>query len=639
LPLAGGVTHRPGLLMRLARSLVDLSEPSHRAALKAGYSWGTVAAAVAAASEPWAQRVTRQAEEDRAEARAARSARPVDSGMPDAQIRQVAQWRADLMFDRLVDRGEAGSVRDVLAWLNAQVVGLGARPFELRGELAEGRQLSGFLARAKCAMWWRRQLRRAVVRMRESEANAAGEVCTHRFQVYVTHETLARRRERLAASAEMMAGTELENEAGQVFSLAELSATSTSNKAIRRGELMTRIRGCEELAEVAGHRGVFLTLTAPSRFHAVLRAGGKNPNHDGSTPKDAHAWLAETWAKARARLQRAGVAFYGFRVAEPHHDGCPHWHALLWAAPAMVWRLVLNLRRWWLRDAGGEPGARKHRVKAVMMARGGASGYVAKYIAKGIDDAGAVGAEGHRDDDAPGVPDAAQADLFGGTAQRVEAWASAWGIRQFQAVGQPPVTVWRELRRVDDQGRKGCTGRLQRAFDAVDRKGVRRADWAAYVQAQGGLMRGREYLLRLAMHDPGRVTSYGEPAPARPWGVYDATGPGDVQPSSRQEWRPRGEWGSRQARPAPWTRVNNCTHPQSLRALLQANLTGGGQEKATYADYHRDFGRAEGPVRAGESGFCASERHQRACLDGRVLRVRCLRAGGGPGGDSGSCAG
>lgn len=499
----------------------------------------------------------------------------VHGRMPDAELRMLAQRRADHMGGLIdaIDRAQTPAA--VVAWLNGHLGPLQGGAWDF-GDDPAPEELRGALARARCDLWWRRRLRRAAVRHRETEANAAGEVNARQRQPYVTHDTAHRHRLRRAANADMMAATELENEAGQVMTLADLAATTTGNKAIRRGELMTRISGCERLAESQGMRGVFLTLTAPSRFHAVHRHGGKNERHDGSTPRDAQHWLCAAWARARAKLHRLGLLVFGFRVAEPHHDGCPHWHALLWCRPAEYVQAVEVIRAAWLKLEGDEPGAAAHRCKAVDMHAGGASGYIAKYIAKNIDDAGAVGAEGHRDDDySQDVPAPAQADAFGGTAQRVEAWASAWGIRQFQAIGQPPVTVWRELRRVPLQGQGGATLRLAQAFEAVNRDGMRRADWAAYVMAQGGLWTGRRYLLRIAAVLGQRVGRYETGERPMPRGVVDSTGPGDWHLSNRLEWKPRGAWSKAEQQPArgpwaprpavhPWTRVNNCTRRAPL---------------------------------------------------------------------------
>ncbi len=537
-----------------------------------------------------------------AEVRQIAGMRPVHSRMPDAEIRGLADRRVEVMRNRIDAIAGPTDAAGLLAWLNAEVHALDARidafAFQTLSYKTDSEQLRGFIERAKCAMWWRRQLRRAVVRLRETEAVRAGEVCATKRTPYVTHDTLTRHRERTAANRAMMAATELENAAGQVYSLADLAAKSPGSKPIRRGELMTRITGCEALAATSAHRGVFLTLTAPSRFHSTLRHGAKNPKHDGSTPRDAHEWLCSTWAKARARLARIGVTFYGFRVAEPHHDGCPHWHALLWCEPGKLWRLVLNLRRWWLKDSGDEAGARSHRVKAVLMRAGGAAGYIAKYIAKNIDD---TGIDGHRDEafDGPG-----QMDLDGGNSSRVEAWASAWGIRQFQAIGQPPVTVWRELRRVGDSDQAGATARLGTAFEAVNRKGTRKASWALYVLAQGGLMRGRDYLLRIATETLKREGRYETTEQPRPVGVYDVTARDTWHLSNRAEWKPRGAWarvnGSTTQRggdfgPAtrgravhPWTRVNNCTRA----TVIDGRIIGRGDRFKTWAQLIEPGGSA-----------------------------------------------
>lgn len=500
----------------------------------------------------------------------------------DPDLCALAERRAVVMTQRIDALDAAAS----LDWLNDQTGPMHARPFAFAGARPELEQIAGMLKRAQCELWWRRQLRRAVVRIHEAGQLAAGRVCARARQWYVTDATVKRRGAQLARNAAILAATELENDDGQVYTLAALVEKSPACKAIRRGELMTRIRGCEEWAEASEHVGSFLTLTAPSRFHAQLRHGGANPNHQGATPRDAHEWLCATWAKARAKLARIGVQLYGFRVAEPHHDGCPHWHALVWSTADHMAAALVALRAWWLKDSGDEPGAAEHRFKAVEMQRGGAAGYIAKYIAKNIDDAGSIGTEGHTDDGETLRADT-QGNLFGDRpAHRVESWAAAWGIRQFQAIGQPPVTVWRELRRIDAQTAQGGTQRVQQAHAAVHRDGDKRACWRAYMAAQGGTNTGRGYVVRMAVQPTEHEGRYEALTVDKPMGVCDAALPEMWLLSNRRKWKPRGEWKASErgpkprlldelrglpARPfvPPWTRFNNCTRPSMGRVVTE----------------------------------------------------------------------
>lgn len=504
---------------------------------------------------------------------------------PDHEIRRTADMRADLMRREVDTWGVQMGAHHFAEWLAERVAALGARPFTWPGR-ADGLPppagaLAPMVERAQCPLWWRRQLRRAVVLAREKGAMHRGEVCKRRQEVYCTDDTVARRAERNAANRAMLEATEIESAAGDVITLAQAAEASTANKAIRRGELMTRIRGCEEWSDAAGMVGLFTTNTAPSRFHPQTMFGGANPKHRGdfgpvqpNSPKDAQAWLCRTWARCRAKLQRLGVQWYGFRVAEPHHDGCPHWHMLLWCRPADLPAIQAAIRACWLAESGDEAGASEHRFNCKPLERGGAAAYCAKYISKNIDDEGAVGTEGHRDTDHNG-----QTDMLGnGKAKRVEAWASAWGIRQFQALGQPPVSVWRELRRVDGQMVCGAHPDVAAAHAAVNREGERRADWQGYMAAQGGPMVGRAYRVRIARNTDAAPTvgRYGDEQPPKPVGVEHVSRPGQWCLSDRKEWKPRGTWekapalrawapipglgvGLRAAPALPRSRVNNCT--------------------------------------------------------------------------------
>ncbi|MES9975639.1 MAG: replication endonuclease, partial [Candidatus Thiodiazotropha sp.] len=340
---------------------------------------------------------------------------------------------------------------------------MGIVPPEPGGEVTH----QSALERLQDSMWWRRAIRKTQGRKVEQAARDVGLV--HKGAgIYSSEETLFRRDEQKSRNRLMLEEVIAVNELGQEYTLAELSDLSVSNPVIRRGELMTRIAGFEQVANDLKHRALFITLTCPSRFHSHTIRNNKsveNPRYDGSTPREAQQYLQSVWARIRAKLYRCGIHLYGFRVAEPNHDGCVHWHLLVFAPGWANRRIQRTFREHALRDSSTEPGAKKHRVTFVEIdpAKGTARGYIAKYIAKNID--------GH----------ALDQDLFGGdpieAAARVDAWASCWGIRQFQQLGGPPVTVWRELRRIEGEE----SGVLETARDAADR-----GDWAAFVQAMGG---------------------------------------------------------------------------------------------------------------------------------------------------------
>lgn len=525
-----------------------------------------------------------------------RTVAPVDAWASDAYLCQLAKDRAGFMVDWLIQLPEIVTVKRI----NAQLQSLEARPFEIPDDSTEDELdalLQSTIKRVSCDLWWRRQLRRAQVRKREATAQAEGHICA-RVMPYCHDVTTARYTERQEANRVMLEQTEIENAEGETITLWDAVQASTSNKSIRRGELMTRIRGSEEWATERGMVGIFTTNTLPSRFHSSLFGGGQNPKYDGSSTSDGQGWLSKTWARARAALARGNINFFGFRVAEPHHDGCPHWHMLLWVDPEHAGDLQMVLRYYWLQQEGGEDGAEEYRFKAeeIDPAKGGAVAYVAKYIAKNIDDFGAVQDEGHFDQQGE------QRELIAGTnkARRVTAWAAAHRIRQFQAIGQPPVTVWRELRRIEAGMVAGASKRLQRAHAAVHKTEGHRADWRAYLTEQGGAMVGRGYQLRLEFDTEQTEGRYGPVEVATPAGVWDVARPGELCVSARKKWKPKGTWTPAERNTdkvgtfaevgalylyldPTWTRFNNCTPPVQKFRPKKAETLGGGASPPQFA--------------------------------------------------------
>lgn len=337
---------------------------------------------------------------------------------------------------------------------------------------------------------------------------------------------------------EYLSRLELENKEGDVIDLTQAVEAGMANPVNRRNELMLRMRETEEIAKQKGYVPMFYTGTCPSKYH---------PNSDkwnGATPKDAQNYLTRTWARSRSKLARLGIEYFGIRVAEPHADGCPHWHMLLFIPKNRVQWVTAILRKYFIaedteelykrygaltnklkqstyttdttngvkvtyqeytkpcrhneerrklfktylqkRSAWGFKKSQGIKAKApekfyrtfaprftavkIDPEKGSAAGYIAKYISKNID--------GYQ------VTDHEDAE----TGENIQvnpvlAWASTWGIRQFQFQKSPSVTVYRELRRVREPVEQPDIERIRQAAD--------QGEWAEFVNLMGGMGIGR----------------------------------------------------------------------------------------------------------------------------------------------------
>jgi len=419
------------------------------------------------------------------------------------------------------------------------------------------------LLRLQDAKWWRGKIKKIAFRECEQIFRLLGDTRRSRG-CYVSDFTLRRYISRERANRNLLDNLEATNEKSETFTLAELSALNISNPVLRRGELMVRMRGFEEWAANDEREWVpmFYTITCPSKYH-IYSGERKNEKYKGFTVRDCQHYLNGVWGRVRAKAAREDIKYFGFRVAEPHHDGTPHWHLLLFVESGRRMEFTRIIKAGALAEDGHESGASKHRFEDVEITpeKGTAAGYVAKYVSKNID-----GFEVGEDYEA-------QSDAVE-SAARVRAWASCWGIRQFQQIGGPPVTVYRELRRLARHPERlpvegstcGTPEQLALALESADS-----GDWQGYCENMGGAVLPRCarpislcQLVRLRLNQYGEEVKYVAGLWCH-WFVFPLR-------TRIHEWTVKlKNTGARRiiagkrdlffsgANAPPWTCVNNCT--------------------------------------------------------------------------------
>ena len=419
------------------------------------------------------------------------------------------------------------------------------------------------IARMMNNEWWVNQLKAQRMRWRESLLIAAGEVNKDRSP-YASKSAIRDVHARRLANLEYLKSCELENKAtGERIDLISKVMASISNPEIRRMELMNTIAGIERYAASVGDVGMFITITTPSKYHPTRQVGkGENKtvqlnhcwNDEAYTPKDGQRYLCGIWSKMRTAFKDNDLQVYGMRVVEPHHDATPHWHMMLFCKRSQRKQIIDIMRRYAMKEDGNERGAARNRFEAKHLNKGGAAGYIAKYIAKNID---GYALDGQLDKDT-GKP-------LKDTASAVTAWASTWRIPQFKPIGIPTMGAYRELRKLP----RGVS--IANDFDErveAARAAADEGEFDFYIAAQGGAnVRRDDQTVRVARTTTDEVNEYEEDI-ERVVGIYAPhLGAGHIRITRTSEWRivPKAvavePLTLKSGIAAPRSPVNNCGLP------------------------------------------------------------------------------
>ncbi|MGC6032251.1 replication endonuclease [Enterobacter hormaechei] len=445
--------------------------------------------------------------------------------------------------------------------------------------------IPGSLARMLCADWWYRKLWQMRCEWREEQLRA---VClvNKKASPYVSYEAVIHKREQRRKSLEFFQSHELVNADGDTLDMEDVVNASSSNPAHRRNEMMACVKGLELIAEMRGDCAVFYTITCPSRFHATLNNGRPNPKWTSETVRQSSDYLVDTFAAFRKAMHKAGLRWYGVRVAEPHHDGTVHWHLLCFMRKKDRRTLTALLRKFAIREDRAELGNKtgpRFKSELINPRKGTPTSYIAKYISKNIDGRGL--AKEISKETGKSLRD---------SAEHVSAWASLHRVQQFRFFGIPGRQAYRELRLLAGQAaraqgdKKASAPVLENArLDAV----LAAADvgcFATYIMKQGGVLVPRKnHLIRTAYELNDEPGTYGDHG-IRIYGIWSPIVEGRIC-THAMKWKmvrkavDVQEAVADQGARAPWTRGNNC--PPVEKTYQTGGELPGSEEPAALPDY------------------------------------------------------
>ncbi|QQN37338.1 replication endonuclease [Rahnella aceris] len=509
-----------------------------------------------------------------------------------AQLKAIYETRCDELLAENDGDSAVLFENDTQAELYGQLAGM-ARAFNVypmhwqkycKGRL-DARSAIASLSRLVKPDWWFRQLKAQRTRWREALLIAIGNVNRGKSP-YASKQAIREVKARRQSNLDYLKSCDIENvETGERFSLIDKVMASISNPEIRRMELMSTIAGIEGYAAEARDVGMFITITTPSKFHPTRTVGKDKDKRvqfnrawdkEVYTPKDGQRYLCNVWSKIRTAFKDDGLQVYGMRVVEPHHDATPHWHMMLFTKPRQRQRVIDIMRKRAMKEDGDERGAAKNRFDCKHMNRGGAAGYIAKYIAKNID---GYALEGERDHET--------GELLTDSAAAVTAWAATWRIPQFHPIGLPTMGAYRECRRIRSIS---LADTFDDEVEAV-RAAADAGDFASYIAAQGGANVSREdQTVRVARRVADELNAYDEDV-QKVVGIFAPhLGDSHVYETRTTQWRivasavDVNSLTLKSASGAPRSPVNNCGLGEKKQAANRRDSQVGKAPTASNSD-------------------------------------------------------
>lgn len=214
-----------------------------------------------------------------------------------------------------------------------------------------------------------------------------------------------------------------------------------------------KARGLENLAAELGYTWIFATATCPPEYHPNPTKG-KNTWSPTTNIRSAHIYLTEHYAAFVKDLSRKDIRLsdgeiFGMRVVEPHKDGCPHWHLVLFCKPTDKTVVTELLRQ----HFGSSPKSLDLKFEDKTAVRGNRNrfspvNYCLKYMMKTFSGIADIAAN---DVDVGALPKSLRDDAR----IRISAWKKAIRIRAISFLGiRAQSGLWDALRRLCFQ--KGC---------------------------------------------------------------------------------------------------------------------------------------------------------------------------------------